>query len=193
MFRDTNSSGISFLYVSFLEWKVCACSNMSVWCASPIKRQSVRCKMENILLIVHSWRTLLNKKCLKGRTLLTIQVCVFVTNLDMSFSWPSRFFFIHFLLQDFAIQDVPSAKKILHVETVDVEETGQTLKSYDHEEKNVPEKLAWNKPGSRNKKLEPSLKWKNLGLTSFYEWVIIPNPSGLSKNHHSMNIRGHRH
>uniref|UniRef100_A0A8C2GXT3 Armadillo repeat-containing protein 4-like n=1 Tax=Cyprinus carpio TaxID=7962 RepID=A0A8C2GXT3_CYPCA len=68
--------------------------------------------------------------------------------------------------QDFAIQDVPSAKKILHVETVDVEETGQTLKSYDHEEKNVPEKLAWNKPGSRNKKLEPSLKWKNLGLTS---------------------------
>uniref|UniRef100_A0A8C1Y106 Armadillo repeat containing 4 n=1 Tax=Cyprinus carpio TaxID=7962 RepID=A0A8C1Y106_CYPCA len=74
-------------------------------------------------------------------------------------------FFIHFLLQDFAIQDVPSAKKILHVETVDVGETGQTLKSYDHEEKNVPEKLAWNKPGSRNKKLEPSLKWKNLGLT----------------------------
>uniref|UniRef100_A0A8C2BZ43 Armadillo repeat-containing protein 4-like n=1 Tax=Cyprinus carpio TaxID=7962 RepID=A0A8C2BZ43_CYPCA len=71
--------------------------------------------------------------------------------------------------QDFAIQDVPSAKKILHVETVDVEETGQTLKSYDHEEKNVPEKLAWNKPGSRNKKLEPSLKWKNLGLTSFYD------------------------
>uniref|UniRef100_A0A8C1Y5Z5 Armadillo repeat containing 4 n=1 Tax=Cyprinus carpio TaxID=7962 RepID=A0A8C1Y5Z5_CYPCA len=71
--------------------------------------------------------------------------------------------------QDFAIQDVPSAKKILHVETVDVGETGQTLKSYDHEEKNVPEKLAWNKPGSRNKKLEPSLKWKNLGLTSFYD------------------------
>ncbi|XP_016406425.1 armadillo repeat-containing protein 4 [Sinocyclocheilus rhinocerous] len=77
--------------------------------------------------------------------------------------------------QDFAIQDVPSAKKILHVETVDVEETGQTLKSYDHEEKNVPEKarqqLVLNKPGSRKNKLEPSLKWKNLGLTSSYDEV----------------------
>ncbi|XP_042591381.1 outer dynein arm-docking complex subunit 2 isoform X1 [Cyprinus carpio] len=75
--------------------------------------------------------------------------------------------------QDFAIQDVPSAKKILHVETVDVGETGQTLKSYDHEEKNVPEKvrqqLARNKPGGRKKKLEPSLKWKNLGLASSYD------------------------
>ncbi|XP_052468257.1 outer dynein arm-docking complex subunit 2-like [Carassius gibelio] len=73
--------------------------------------------------------------------------------------------------QDFAIQDVPSAKKILHVETVDVEETGQTLKSYDHEEKNVPEKLARNKPGSRDKTLEPSLKWTKLGLTSSYNEV----------------------
>ncbi|KAK2876473.1 hypothetical protein Q8A67_020569 [Cirrhinus molitorella] len=75
--------------------------------------------------------------------------------------------------QDSAIQDVPSAKKIVHVETVDVEETGQTLKSYDHEEKNVPEKarqqLVRNKPGGRKKKLEPSLKWKNLGLTSSYD------------------------
>ncbi|XP_039517375.1 armadillo repeat-containing protein 4 isoform X2 [Pimephales promelas] len=75
--------------------------------------------------------------------------------------------------KDFAIQDVPSTKKILHVETVDAEETGQTLKSYDHEEKNVPEKarhqLVRNKPGSRKKKLEPSLKWKNLGLTSPFD------------------------
>ncbi|RXN05799.1 armadillo repeat-containing 4 [Labeo rohita] len=79
--------------------------------------------------------------------------------------------------QDSAIQDVPSAKKILHVETVDVEETGQTLKSYDHEEKNVPEKarqqLVRNKPGGRKKKLEPSLKWKNLGLTSSYECMCV--------------------
>ncbi|XP_043085362.1 outer dynein arm-docking complex subunit 2 [Puntigrus tetrazona] len=77
--------------------------------------------------------------------------------------------------QDSAIQDVPSTKKILHVETVDVEETGQTLKSYDHEEKNVPEKarqqLVRNKPGGRKKKLEPSLKWKNLCLTSSYDEV----------------------
>ncbi len=68
---------------------------------------------------------------------------------------------------------MPSAKKILHVETVDVEETGQTLKSYDHEEKNVPEKarqqLVQNKPSIRKKKLEPSLKWKNLGFLSSYE------------------------
>uniref|UniRef100_A0A9R1SRU0 Outer dynein arm docking complex subunit 2 n=2 Tax=Cyprinus carpio TaxID=7962 RepID=A0A9R1SRU0_CYPCA len=89
--------------------------------------------------------------------------------------------------QDFAIQDVPSAKKILHVETVDVEETGQTLKSYDHEEKNVPEKLAWNKPGSRNKKLEPSLKWKNLGLTS-RESKKSPGPA--SENKKKANFSG---
>lgn len=85
----------------------------------------------------------------------------------------SCFIFIPSLLQDFAIQDVPSTKKIIHVETVDAEETGQTLKSYDHEEKNVLEKarhqLVRNKPGGRKKKLEPSLKWKNLGLTSPFE------------------------
>lgn len=81
--------------------------------------------------------------------------------------------FFHFLLQDFAVQDVPSAKKILHVENVDVEKIGQTLKPYDSEEKNVPEKARQqpvrNKPCNRKKKLEPSLKWKNLGLTSPYE------------------------
>ncbi|KAK9965583.1 hypothetical protein ABG768_004666 [Culter alburnus] len=75
--------------------------------------------------------------------------------------------------KDSAIQDVPSTEKTLHVETVDAEETGQTLKSYDHEEKNVLEKarqqLARNKPGGRKKKLEPSLKWKNLGLVSPYD------------------------
>ncbi|XP_051531045.1 outer dynein arm-docking complex subunit 2-like [Myxocyprinus asiaticus] len=72
--------------------------------------------------------------------------------------------------QDFASLEVQSTKKILHVEAVDAEETGQTLRSYDHREKNVPEKarqqLVRNKPGGRKKKLEPSLKWKNLGLTS---------------------------
>lgn len=93
--------------------------------------------------------------------------------MQRSFSLLSSLIFIHSLLQDSAIQDVPSTEKILHVETVDAEETGQTLKSYDHEEKNVLEKarqqLARNKPGGRKKKLEPSLKWKNLGLSSPYE------------------------
>ncbi|XP_005156286.2 outer dynein arm-docking complex subunit 2 isoform X1 [Danio rerio] len=75
--------------------------------------------------------------------------------------------------ENFAIQDVPSAKKILHVETVDAEKTGQTLKPYNSEEKNVLKKArqqpVQNKPGNRKKKLEPSLKWKNLGLTSPYD------------------------
>ncbi|XP_036428210.1 armadillo repeat-containing protein 4 [Colossoma macropomum] len=75
--------------------------------------------------------------------------------------------------QDFVIQgEPPTTLKIPHVETVDVEERGQTLRSYEHQQKNVHEKsrqqLALNKSGGV-KKLEPSLKWKNLGLTSPHE------------------------
>ncbi|XP_015209542.2 outer dynein arm-docking complex subunit 2 isoform X2 [Lepisosteus oculatus] len=75
--------------------------------------------------------------------------------------------------QDFAIYEEPSStKKNQHVESVDAEEQGQTQRSYEHQEKNVHEKTrqqpAQNKPSSK-KKLEPSLKWKNLGLTSLHE------------------------
>uniref|UniRef100_A0A3B4DSB3 Outer dynein arm docking complex subunit 2 n=1 Tax=Pygocentrus nattereri TaxID=42514 RepID=A0A3B4DSB3_PYGNA len=74
--------------------------------------------------------------------------------------------------QDFVIhEEPPTTLKIPHVEAVDVEERGQTLRSYEHQEKNVHEKarqqLALNKSGVA-KKLEPSLKW-NLGLTSPHE------------------------
>ncbi|XP_065098884.1 outer dynein arm-docking complex subunit 2 [Paramisgurnus dabryanus] len=76
--------------------------------------------------------------------------------------------------QDSAIHDVPS-KEIQHMETVDGEKTGQTLRSQDRREKTAPEKsrqqLVQNRPGSKMKKFEPSLKWKNLGLTSPYEKV----------------------
>lgn len=58
------------------------------------------------------------------------------------------------------------------METVDAQETGQTLRSYDRRE-NAAEKArqqhVQNKPGGKTKKFEPSLKWKNLGLTSSYE------------------------
>ncbi|KAI4892456.1 hypothetical protein NFI96_000741 [Prochilodus magdalenae] len=75
--------------------------------------------------------------------------------------------------QDFVIQgEPPTTLKIPHVEAVDVEERSQTLRSYEHQEKNVHEKarqqFALNNSGSM-KKLEPSLKWKNLGLTSPHE------------------------
>uniref|UniRef100_A0A673W2N7 Outer dynein arm docking complex subunit 2 n=1 Tax=Salmo trutta TaxID=8032 RepID=A0A673W2N7_SALTR len=55
-------------------------------------------------------------------------------------------------------------------------EQGQPQRSYEHQEKNVHEKarqqLVQNKPGGK-KKLEPSLKWKNLGLASPYEYMLI--------------------
>ncbi|CAB1340771.1 unnamed protein product [Coregonus sp. 'balchen'] len=74
--------------------------------------------------------------------------------------------------QDFAVQKEPPTQKIQHVELVDAEEQGQPQRSYEHQEKNVHEKarqqLVQNKPGGK-KKLEPSLKWKNLGLASPYE------------------------
>uniref|UniRef100_A0A673VQJ3 Outer dynein arm docking complex subunit 2 n=1 Tax=Salmo trutta TaxID=8032 RepID=A0A673VQJ3_SALTR len=74
--------------------------------------------------------------------------------------------------QDFAVQEEPPTQKVQHVELVDTEEQGQPQRSYEHQEKNVHEKarqqLVQNKPGGK-KKLEPSLKWKNLGLASPYE------------------------
>ncbi|XP_056626471.1 outer dynein arm-docking complex subunit 2 isoform X2 [Triplophysa dalaica] len=86
-----------------------------------------------------------------------------------------------------AIQEVPS-EKFQHMETVDEQETGQTLRSYDRREKNVHEKakqqLVQEKPGGRMKKFEPSLKWKNLGLTSSYDKVEVKKAgrSGEGKN-----------
>uniref|UniRef100_A0AAZ3S0T1 Armadillo repeat-containing protein 4 n=1 Tax=Oncorhynchus tshawytscha TaxID=74940 RepID=A0AAZ3S0T1_ONCTS len=74
--------------------------------------------------------------------------------------------------QDFAVQEEPPTQKVQHVELVDAEEQGQPQRSYEHQEKNVHEKarqqLVQNKPGGK-KKLEPSLKWKNLGLASPYD------------------------
>ncbi|XP_023679477.1 outer dynein arm-docking complex subunit 2 isoform X2 [Paramormyrops kingsleyae] len=79
----------------------------------------------------------------------------------------------HINKQDFRVQkEPPSTQKIEHVEPVGAEEQGQTQRSYEHQEKNVHEKArqqpAQNKPGSK-KKLEPSSKWKNLGLGSPYQ------------------------
>ncbi|XP_071753052.1 outer dynein arm-docking complex subunit 2 isoform X1 [Centroberyx gerrardi] len=75
--------------------------------------------------------------------------------------------------QDFAVQEeLPSTQKIQHVESVDAEEQGQPQRSYEHQEKNVHERARQqhtpNKPGGK-KKLEPSPRWKNLGLMSPYD------------------------
>ncbi|XP_062377092.1 outer dynein arm-docking complex subunit 2 [Sardina pilchardus] len=73
--------------------------------------------------------------------------------------------------QDFAVQEEPpSTQKIPHVESVDAEEPGQTPRAYEHQEKNAHDRarqqqLAASKPGGK-KKLEPSPKWKGLGLPS---------------------------
>ncbi|XP_066573997.1 outer dynein arm-docking complex subunit 2 [Amia ocellicauda] len=85
----------------------------------------------------------------------------------------SRHFEENINKQDFAnYEEPPSTEKTAHVESVDVEEQGQTQRSYEHQEKNMHEKTrqqpAQNKPSSK-KKLEPSLKWRNLGITSSYE------------------------
>ncbi|MBN3311717.1 ARMC4 protein, partial [Atractosteus spatula] len=94
--------------------------------------------------------------------------------------------------QDFAIYEEPSStKKNQHVESVDAEEQGQTQRSYEHQEKNVHEKTrqqpAQNKPSSK-KKLEPSLKWKNLGLTSLHDSLTQNyNCTFLEKENESSN------
>ncbi|MBN3276427.1 ARMC4 protein, partial [Polyodon spathula] len=85
----------------------------------------------------------------------------------------SPYFAENITKQDFAIyEEPPSTQKTQHVELVDTEEQGQTQRSYENREKNVHEKMrqqpTQNKP-TPPKKLEPSLKWKNLNLTSYQE------------------------
>lgn len=79
--------------------------------------------------------------------------------------------------QDFAVQELPSTKRIQHVESVDMEEQGQPQRSYEQQEKNVHDKArqqhTLNKAGDE-KKYEPCPRWKNLGLMSPCGYVIIP-------------------
>ncbi|XP_062859684.1 outer dynein arm-docking complex subunit 2 [Trichomycterus rosablanca] len=82
----------------------------------------------------------------------------------------SPLFAENFTKQGSAIQEKPQTTLIIsHVEDVDPEKPGQTPRTYKHQEKNVQQKtrqqLMPNKPDAV-KKLEPSLKWKNLGVTS---------------------------
>uniref|UniRef100_A0A8C3HQZ2 Outer dynein arm docking complex subunit 2 n=1 Tax=Chrysemys picta bellii TaxID=8478 RepID=A0A8C3HQZ2_CHRPI len=69
--------------------------------------------------------------------------------------------------QDYTFFEEPTYEKHYHhMEIVDAEDLGQSQKFYDNSEKNVFEKtkspLVKSKP--IDKKLEPSLKWKNVGL-----------------------------
>ncbi|XP_074802240.1 outer dynein arm-docking complex subunit 2 isoform X2 [Natator depressus] len=69
--------------------------------------------------------------------------------------------------QDYTFSEEPTYEKHYHhMEIVDAEDSGQSQKIYDYSEKNVFEKtkspLVKSKP--IDKKLEPSLKWKNVGL-----------------------------
>uniref|UniRef100_A0A8C5CUQ7 Outer dynein arm docking complex subunit 2 n=1 Tax=Gadus morhua TaxID=8049 RepID=A0A8C5CUQ7_GADMO len=81
--------------------------------------------------------------------------------------------------QDSAVQErLPSTQKVQHVEPVGAEEQGQPQRSCKHQEKNAPkmarrQEHAVNTTSSK-KKLEPSLKWKNLGLTAPFDFVITP-------------------
>ncbi|XP_048693752.1 outer dynein arm-docking complex subunit 2 isoform X3 [Caretta caretta] len=70
--------------------------------------------------------------------------------------------------QDYTFSEEPTYEKHYHhMEIVDAEDSGQSQKIYNDSEKNVFEKtkspLVKSKP--IDKKLEPSLKWKNVGLT----------------------------
>ena len=62
------------------------------------------------------------------------------------------------------------------MESVDAEEPGQTQRAYEHQEKNVHDRarqqLAPSKPGGK-KNLEPSPKWKGLGLPSGQQYVAV--------------------
>ncbi|XP_058261595.1 outer dynein arm-docking complex subunit 2 isoform X1 [Hemibagrus wyckioides] len=63
------------------------------------------------------------------------------------------------------LQEEPqTTRKIPHVEAVDLEDAGQTPRSYERREKNVQGKPR--RQLTPNKNLEPSLTWKNLGVTS---------------------------
>ncbi|XP_074842388.1 outer dynein arm-docking complex subunit 2 [Carettochelys insculpta] len=71
--------------------------------------------------------------------------------------------------QDYTFFGEPTYEKHYHhMERVDAEDLGQSQKFYDYSEKNAFEKtkspLVKSKP--IDKKLEPSLKWKNVGLAS---------------------------
>ncbi|CAL8293286.1 unnamed protein product [Lota lota] len=74
-----------------------------------------------------------------------------------------------------------STQKVQHVEPVGVEEQGQPQRSCKHQEKNAPKMARRQEHAvnttSRKKKLEPSLKWKNLGLTSPFDEAEQKKPS----------------
>lgn len=56
-----------------------------------------------------------------------------------------------------------------HVEAVDAKVSGQSQNHYDHTEKNIHEKVKSSVAKSKSiekKKLEPSMKWKNTGLSA---------------------------
>ncbi|XP_063062971.1 outer dynein arm-docking complex subunit 2 [Engraulis encrasicolus] len=83
----------------------------------------------------------------------------------------SAHFGTQLITQDFAVQEEPpSTQKIPHVEAVDAEETGQSLRSYEHQEKNAHDRARQQQltpsKSAGKKKLEPSPKWKGLGLPS---------------------------
>ncbi|CAL8322836.1 unnamed protein product, partial [Boreogadus saida] len=106
------------------------------------------------------------------------------TYADLSMLLKSRspHFDENFNSQDSAVQErLPSTQKVQHVEPVGVEEQGQPQRSCKHQEKNAPkmarrQEHAGNTTSSK-KKLEPSLKWKNLGLTAPFDEAEQKKPS----------------
>ncbi|KAM9462528.1 outer dynein arm-docking complex subunit 2 [Clarias gariepinus] len=73
-----------------------------------------------------------------------------------------------YFAEDIRKQDVreepQTTREIPHVEAVDLEEAGQTQRSYERREKNAHGKPR--REPAPNKNLEPSLTWKKLGVTS---------------------------
>ncbi|XP_068790600.1 outer dynein arm-docking complex subunit 2 isoform X3 [Struthio camelus] len=68
--------------------------------------------------------------------------------------------------QEYSFFKEPASEKYYqHMEIVDAEDSGQSQKPYDYTEKNVYEKMKSSSAKSKSvdsKKLEPSLKWKNI-------------------------------
>nr|XP_009677915.1 PREDICTED: armadillo repeat-containing protein 4 isoform X4 [Struthio camelus australis] len=68
--------------------------------------------------------------------------------------------------QEYSFFKEPASEKYYqHMEIVDTEDSGQSQKPYDYTEKNVYEKMKSSSAKSKSvdsKKLEPSLKWKNI-------------------------------
>ncbi|XP_017338138.1 outer dynein arm-docking complex subunit 2 isoform X1 [Ictalurus punctatus] len=86
-------------------------------------------------------------------------------------------------------EEPQTSLKIPHVEAVDLEESGQTPRSYERQEKN-----ARGKPRQQlapNKNLEPSLRWKKLGVTSPQDervtdsWKTSPKSESRKKTNYS--------